>query len=980
MKHPPFRAPSLLLFALLFHLATFRLEAGEFAFSARRVAADEGQSATIEVTRTGDLSKAASVKWQTAGATARAGRDFQGGGETLDFAPGVAARQVAVVLHSDEVIERSEHFFVLLSHPSRGNRVAFPFIAIIEIRDATMQCAGDIAKHFDFDGYAAGLTPPHAAIEQNDGSIIAAMRDWETARGLRRYWPDGREDATFQPEVNFAEELFRLRNGQFIASSSSGHTRLSSRGKALATWTGGGRIVGEYANGTLLSNGRTVFHRLSRDGAVLSSFPESWEHQPASPFNFEFAALAADGRIVSTWFANDGSSGLVKIDAAGRIDELFVPEIAWTPGVSGRIGQLLLLADGSMLVAGDSLESVPDHPDTAPRSLPPVVKLLPNGRLDPAFHYPPEWAEFSVNRLSLDPDGRILIAMQHSEFSVLLRRIGPDGSADPDFAAALEKPGDDTPWSSLESGPFTQKDGSIFVVGSISAVNGQPTSPTYPSYSTVMLSLHGKSLRCPGFIAPMAQPILVSENAGTSSVILRRVRGSHGSLNVPLRLLPGTAMEGEDFPAWAQTVVFGPGEIEKTILLPTLNDALLEPTESAFLQIVEEPEQRLLDRAGPVPPTRSLTDWNTVGFAVRIVDDESAALPGTPDFSFHPILSSQLYPVKVLARPSGKILLKSLSRGGGRDFLNQFLPDGTRDPAFAPDLSGLIGRLIQMQLDDAGRLFVMTDSGQVRALDESGRRISGFGVGGQIQLGLAAGERVNEIERLSDGSFVGNFRAPVFPGSPQYRFRFTRFLADGTAGFSVPFSSGGLEHAFLAEQSGGRLLIREWRTSPRSSSIVRWTVDGAVDPAFQRIAVSPYETVRVRPLANGRLLVADDFLRWYEADGAPIPGWPVYPLTMSTGGLPYGYRSTTLFEDNRGRIVLGGSLEMGLQRFLPDGSRDASFFIGTGVQPYYNGVQMAPALDGSGHYYGIGLSTLNDLPLPSLFRLFGEGGASPPHP
>ena len=211
-------------------------------------------------------------------------------------------------------------------------------------------------------------------------------------------------------------------------------------------------------------------------------------------------------------------------------------------------------------------------------------------------------------------------------------------------------------------------------------------------------------------------------------------------------------------------------------------------------------------------------------------------------------------------------------------------------------------------------------------------------------------------------------------------FRFARFRADGTAAFSVPFGNGGSDHSFLAEQSGGRLLIREWRSSPLSSSIARWTLDGAVDATFQRIAVSPYETVRVRPLANGRLLVADESLRWFEADGAPIPGWPVYPLTMSTGGLPYGYRSTTLFEDSQGRIVLGGSLQMGLQRFLPDGSRDATFFIGTGVQPYYNGVQMVPAQDGTGHYYGIGLSTLNDLPLPPLFRLFAEGSASPRQP
>ena len=73
-------------------------------------------------------------------------------------------------------------------------------------------------------------------------------------------------------------------------------------------------------------------------------------------------------------------------------------------------------------------------------------------------------------------------------------------------------------------------------------------------------------------------------------------------------------MEGADFPAWTQTVVFGPGEIEKKILLPTLNDELLEPTESAFLQILEEPEQRLLDQT---PHSPAPSDARLVSGAAR---------------------------------------------------------------------------------------------------------------------------------------------------------------------------------------------------------------------------------------------------------------------------------------------------------------------------------------------------------------------------
>lgn len=39
---------------------------------------------------------------------------------------------------------------------------------------------------------------------------------------------------------------------------------------------------------------------------------------------------------------------------------------------------------------------------------------------------------------------------------------------------------------------------------------------------------------------------------------------------------------------------------------------------------------------------------------------------------------------------------------------------------------------------------------------------------------------------------------------------------------------------------------------------------------------------------------------------------------------------------------------------------------------------MVPAQDGTGFYYGINLASINDLPLPPLFRLFSEGSPAPP--
>ena len=127
--------------------------------------------------------------------------------------------------------------------------------------------------------------------------------------------------------------------------------------------------------------------------------------------------------------------------------------------------------------------------------------------------------------------------------------------------------------------------------------------------------------------------------------------------------------------------------------------------------------------------------------------------------------------------------------------------------------------------------------------------------------------------------------------------------------------------------------------------------------------------MRVLVLASGKLLVANQTIRRFDSDGMPDPAWQEQPIVNP--GYATGALVKTLFEDPQGRIVLGGSLEPVLRRYLPDGSPDPAFFS-TSARPFYNEVGMKPARDGSGYYYGIHLTTLNDLPLAPVFRVFGQ--------
>lgn len=941
----------LCLVTLSLSLAAGRSLSGQLHFTDAGVSAEEGRDAVLKVSRSGSSARPAAVRWSTSAGTAASGADFAAASGTLNFGAGVRTLEVRVALKRDTRIEKPEFFFVWLSRSGAGPLPGWPFIARVTIEDVTEQCAGDISVQFP----AVATGPARGAFEQPDGRIVAMFEDWEFGRHLRRYWPNGTEDRGFEPDAAdafYPRGLLGLRDGGFILETDGGSYRYSDEGHIQASWQGG-RCVAEKPDGTLLcTEGTSLVHR-SRAGVELARYSGPWGEAIPAQVSFSEISVAGDGSINGVRWELNGRGGLLRLKPNGEVDDTFRPAITWPP--HGH----LLLPDGSLLVASNMVDVTTRQP------LPALVKLRPDGSVDSDFHYPAEWHDFRIERMSLAPDGRVLLAQQHSEFWTLLRRIAPDGTPDPDFAAALEKPGDDTPWSSLEAGPWTQKNGSIFISGSISGVNGETPNLEGISYAAVTLSLHGRSVRCPGFVAPVVRPLFVAENAGASPVTLRRVRGSHGTLTVPLRLLPVTAVAGEDFPAaWTQTVVFGPGETEKQFHLPTLDDALFEPSESAFLEVVESGGQRLLDRAGPLPEPYPQT-WDRyygTGYDVRIVDDESQGAPGTPDLTFHPDLPNRDYLSALLPRTSGKILTLSST-------LRQILPDGRMDPDFVPDLSGLTGRPWQMELDAAGTLHVFTNAAEVIALEENGQRRSTFGENGCVQLQLPAGAYINSSALAAGGGFYATVNVPPWPGSAISYMKVLRFDARGAPSSSQPIhvnSSRGAE--FLLELPDGSFLVRHWYAVGRSR-IERCRADATADPGFQPIIPPDGWPVRVMALASGKIMIAHQFLRRYHSDGTPDLAW--LEQSIINPEFAHGARVYTFFEDAQGRIVVGGSLNPVLRRYLPDGTLDTAFAVVSG-RPLYNGVQLQPARDGSNYYYGTNLDALNELPLPPVFRVFGQ--------
>lgn len=77
----------------------------------------------------------------------------------------------------------------------------------------------------------------------------------------------------------------------------------------------------------------------------------------------------------------------------------------------------------------------------------------------------------------------------------------------------------------------------------------------------------------------------VSENAGTLLVIVRRTGGKEGAATVNYTTANGSATAGTDFTTTAGTLSFAAGELEKTIFVPLVDNALTESSETFTLTL-----------------------------------------------------------------------------------------------------------------------------------------------------------------------------------------------------------------------------------------------------------------------------------------------------------------------------------------------------------------------------------------------------------
>lgn len=169
-----------------------------------------------------------------------------------------------------------------------------------------------------------------------------------------------------------------------------------------------------YPNGNVLASGSFGLRKLtpsgSTAGALLAAQELLGNYVPA-------VCLQRDGRIAAL-----GNNGLLQLAPNESVAEITPPRSLRAYGFPS----LAVQPDGRILVAGATLLF-------GAATMPPLVRLMPNGEPDPTFATP--GLTGPVEAMAVQDDGRILIGGRFSGIGRTgLARLLPHGAPDPSFA------------------------------------------------------------------------------------------------------------------------------------------------------------------------------------------------------------------------------------------------------------------------------------------------------------------------------------------------------------------------------------------------------------------------------------------------------------------------------------------------------------------------------------------------------------------
>lgn len=307
-----------------------------FQFSAATSAASESAgSITVTVTRTGDTSGAASVKFETGDLTATQRSDYTFGAGTVKFEPGETSKAVKLLLVNDAFAEGNETFAATLSSPSSNSSIGSVGSVVITITDddAVLGATNPIddAQFFVRQQYLdfLGREPDASGFQFWTDQIIACGSDPGCLSNRRVS-----VSAAFFLSIEFQETSGNVLRSQRVAFGRKSN-EAASRVPYLefmrdTRQIGQGVIVGQAGYQALLEQNKQAYAE-----QIVAS----------DDFNLRFPVLPA-AQFVDSLFASAG--------VTPTADERTAALNAFGQGgTSGRVAALRTVADSSSLRAAE---------------------------------------------------------------------------------------------------------------------------------------------------------------------------------------------------------------------------------------------------------------------------------------------------------------------------------------------------------------------------------------------------------------------------------------------------------------------------------------------------------------------------------------------------------------------------------------------------------------------------------------------------
>ncbi len=701
--------------------------------------------------------------------------------------------------------------------------------------------------------------------------------------GLVRFNANGSVDTTFNPDgVGGSLTISSVSdNSSLVAVGADGKLVLSAQ-----TWNGENVVVSFVGS----------YIRLNENGTRDTSFALR-----GSSYFVTTTVITAlpDGRYLVAGTTNSvgtAFTGVLRLNADGTVDRTFQTASPYTLGAG--VNDILMQPDGRILVAGTF--NVRNDLTLG------LIRLLPDGRLDPTFNGVPQLSQspnFSrgdVRRLALQADGRILALARplNGTFPTAnLLRFWPSGALDPEFQVATNLSRNGNP---ILFAVAARSDNALFVGGNFTEFSGFPRKS--------FVRLNGGPLR-PTPTAPTiaSQPARVVAKAGT---------------NVTFTIVPGGA--GPFLFQWRRNG--GPGSTNFTDIPGatnaslTLSNVRYLPTDSGLFQcgvvnpggsvysagipLLVEPDPALPGQAdsslritGFLDTKDQQTDVNpdgslyalVGGFLVHLFED------GTQDVSFNAPADLFVRGVGGLSvvrrQPDGKILVGGTLKEGT---LARLLPDGSYDPSFVR-ANGFTANARPSQLEfqsDGKILVVLPQGGQFRnvagrtvlslarflpdgTLDDTFRSLDLIAVlpGIGTNPGVLTGLRVLPDDRLYLGGVFTSVQGVT-------RFGVARLNADGSLDATfVPPTSGLVTIGFGTmafywlgpiTPDGGLYIFGRFTQPTRTA--LRLRPDGSIDPTF---LVSTSNEIEAGILQSDDKLIYSHggVLQRVNLDGSPDTLW-----------------------------------------------------------------------------------------------------------